>query len=70
MPNLEGPIVISDAPTVRMKTTQETRTKRVLPKMIKMLAAAKRSTTIKGLDRKSKQISKREKKKLQKVSIF
>ena len=76
MPNLEGPILNADAPTVHMKTTQKTRTKRVLPNRINMIAAqgsTTKSTTSSdhtmGLDRKSKQISKRGKKKFQKVSI-
>ena len=74
MPNLEGPILNADAPTVHMKTTQKTRTKRVLPNRINMIAAqGSKSTTSSdhtmGLDRKSKQISKRGKKTFQKVSI-
>ena len=77
MPNLEGPILNADAPIVHMKATQKTRTKRVLPNRINMIAAAQGSTTksttssdqTMGLDRKSKQISKRGKRKFQKVSI-
>ena len=73
MPNLEGPILNADAPTIHMKTTQKTRTKRVLPNMIAAQGSTTKSTTSSdqkmGLDRKSKQISKRGKKRFQKVSI-
>ena len=76
MPNLEGPILNADAPTIYMKTTQKTRTKRVLPNRMTMIAAqgsTTKNTTSSdhtmGLDRKSKQISKRGKKRFQKVSI-
>ena len=77
MPNLEGPILHADAPTLHMKTMQKTRTKRVMPNRMDMIAATKGSTTTSTtssdhtmvLDRKSKQISKRGKKRFQKVSI-
>ena len=77
MPNLEGLILNAVNPIVHMKATQKTRTKRVLPNRINMIAAAQGSTTksttssdqTMGLDRKSKQISKRGKKIFKKVSI-
>ena len=77
MPNLEGPIPHSDAPTLPTKSMQKTPIKRVIPNMIDMIDAAKGFTTTSttnsshtmGLDRKSKQISKRGKKTFQEVSI-
>ena len=39
MPNLEGPILNADAPTIYMKTPQKTRAKRVLPNWMTMIAA-------------------------------
>ena len=77
MPNLEGPILHADAPTLPMNTMQKTRIKRGMSNMIDMIVATKGFTTTSttssdhtmGLDRKSKQISKRGKKRFQKVSI-
>ena len=68
MPNLESSILPSDAPTVPMKS--------MLPGM-EMMAATKGTKTTStansfhtmGLDKKSKQISKRGKKTFQEVSI-
>ena len=68
MPNLEGPILPADAPTLPMKTRQKTRIQRGMPNRIDMIAATSSDYTM-GLDRKSKQISKRGKKRFQKVSI-
>ena len=77
MPNLEGQILHSDAPTLPMKSMQKTLIQRGMLTWIDMMAATKGSpTTITtssshtmGLDRKSKRISKRGKKTFQKVSI-
>ena len=77
MPNLEDMTVTAENPVVHLKATQKKRTKRVLPNWINMIAANQGSTTksttssdqAMGLDRKSKQISKRGKRKFQKVSI-
>ena len=68
MPNLEGPILPADAPTLPMKTMQKTRIQRGMPNRMDMIAAPNSDYTM-GLDRKSKQISKRGKKRFQKVSI-
>ena len=68
MPNLEGPILPADAPTLPMKTMQKTRIKQGMPNRMDMIAATSSDYTM-GLDRKSKQISKRGKKRFQKVSI-
>ena len=72
MPNLESSILPSDAPTVTMKSMQKTPIKQGIPNMIDMMMIdmidAATSHTM-GLDRKSKQISKRGKKTVQKVSI-
>ena len=77
MPNLENSIPHSDALTLPTKSMQKTPIKQGNPNMIDMSDAAKGCTTTSttnsshtmGLDRKSKQISKRGKKTVQKVSI-
>ena len=77
MPNLEGPILPADAPTLPMKSMQKTLIQRGMLTWIDMMAATKGPTTkgttnsshTMGLDRRSKQISKRGKKTFQKVSI-
>ena len=77
MPNLEGPILQSDAPTLPMKLMQTTLIQRGMLTGMDMMAATKGTKTTSttnsshtmGLDRKSKQISKRGKKPFQKVSI-
>ena len=76
MPNLEGQILHSDAPTLPMNSMQKTLIQRGMLTWIEMNAATKGTTTnttssspTMGLDRKSKQISKRGKKTFQKVSI-
>ena len=70
MPNLEGQILHSDAPTLPMNSMQKTLIQRGMLTWIEMNAATKGTTTnTMGLDGKSKQISKRGKKAFQKVSI-
>ena len=76
MPNLEGPILHSDAPTLPMNSMQKTLIQRGMLAWRDMIAATKGTTTnttssspTMGLDGKSKQISKRGKKAFQKVSI-
>ena len=76
MPNLEGQILQSDAPTLPMNSMQKTLIQRGMLAWRDMIAATKGTTTnttssspTMGLDGKSKQISKRGKKAFQKVSI-
>ena len=77
MPNLESQTLHSDAPTLPMKSMQNTLIHRGMLTWIEMMAATKgspptittRSSPTMGLDRKSKRISKRGKKTFQKVSI-
>ena len=70
MPNLEGQILHSDAPTLPMNSMQKTLIQRGMLTWIEMNAATNGTTTnTMGLDGKSKQISKRGKKAFQKVSI-
>ena len=71
MPNLESPMLPSNAPTVHMKAKHKTKAKA----KANMIVASKGSTTknnpdqTKGVGRNSKQIFKRGKEKFQKVSM-
>ena len=68
MPNLESSILPSDAPTVPMKSMLPGMDMMAATKGTKTTSTANSSHTM-GLDKKSKQISKRGKKAFQKVSI-
>ena len=68
MPNLESSILPSDAPTVPMKSMLPGMDMMAATKGTKTTSTANSSHTM-GLDKKSKEISKRGKKTFQEVSI-